>query len=63
MIQVATSTEKLLQFTKNGRRLGVLKSGLFGEYCWFVSTYDKGDPVLIERSTLHSSAQYQTYSH
>ena len=31
--------EGTLSVFKNGRRLGVIKDGLGGEYCWFVSVW------------------------
>ena len=36
---------------KNGRRLGVMKDGLSGEYCWF-ATISGSSTVRIERDTL-----------
>ena len=44
--------EGTLTVYKNGRRLGVMKSGLSGEYCWFVSMYEGDSTVSIERGTL-----------
>ena len=54
--------EGTLTVYKNGRRLGVMKSGLSGEYCWYtsmftrggtvVSLYDEDYTVSIERDTL-----------
>ena len=39
--------EGTLTVYKNGRRLGVMKDGLSGEYCWYTSIYSSG-----ERGTL-----------
>ena len=36
---------------KNNRRLGILKGGLSGEYCWFTTLYRRGINVRIKRST------------
>ena len=37
-----------LSVYQDGQRLGTLKDGLAGEYCWFVGFWSKGD-VSIER--------------
>ena len=40
-----------LSVFKDGRRLGVMKNGLDGEYCWFVTTYSNLDcTVNISKS-------------
>ena len=44
--------EGTLTVYKNRRRLGVMKSGLSGEYCWYTSMCDCGDTATIERGTL-----------
>jgi len=50
--------EGTLTVYQNGRRLGVMKSRLSGEYCWFTSITSSGDSygssstVSIERDTL-----------
>ena len=49
--------EGTLAVYKNGRRLGVMKSGLSGEYCWYASLGDNGDTVSIERGTLPERVQ------
>ena len=38
-----------LEVHKNGRRLGVMKTGLSGEYCWFSSMFSPGEAVSIKR--------------
>ena len=45
--------EGTLAVYKNRRRLGVTKSGLCGEYCWYTSMYYCHNTVSIERGTLH----------
>ena len=40
--------EGTLTVYKNNRRLGVLKDGLSGSYCWFVSV-STGDAISIKR--------------
>ena len=44
--------EGTLTLYKNGRRLGVMKSGLIGEYCWYTTIGFHGSTVSIERGTL-----------
>lgn len=44
--------EGTLTVYKNGRLLGVMKKGLFGEYCWYISMTSRGDTVSIKRGTL-----------
>ena len=44
--------EGTLAVYKNGRRLGVMKDGLSGEYCWFTSLLGCGCSVSVERGTL-----------
>jgi len=46
--------EGTLSVYKNRRRLGVMKSGLIGPYCWVVSLYRQGDLVSIKRGTIPS---------
>jgi len=47
--------EGTLSVYKNGRRLGVMKSGLIGPYCWVVSLYRQGDQLVsIKRGTIPS---------
>ena len=41
-----------LSLYKNGRRLGVMKSGLSGEYCWYTSMGGVDDTMAIERGAL-----------
>ena len=43
--------EGTLTVYKNGRKLGVMKSGLAGEYCWVASMYE-GNGVSIKRGTI-----------
>ena len=42
--------EGSLSVFKDGRRLGVMKEGLGGEYCWFVTTYS-ACTISIAKST------------
>ena len=42
--------EGTLAVYKNGVRLGILKEGLSGEYCWYTTLYDHST-VRIERGT------------
>jgi len=44
--------EGTLTVYKNGRKLGIMKSGLTGEYCWYTSMHSRGDTVSIERGAL-----------
>ena len=46
--------EGALTVYKNGRRLGQMKSGLAGEYCWgvYVGTYSPGKSVKICRGLI-----------
>jgi len=44
--------EGTLTVYRNGRRLGVVMSGLSGEYCWFTCMHNRGDTVSIERGAL-----------
>ena len=44
--------EGTLAVYKNGRRLGVMKNRLSGEYCWFTSLYRRDCSLSIERGTL-----------
>ena len=46
--------EGTLSVYKNGRKLGVMKSGLAGPYCWVASTY-RGSRVKIKRGTIPPS--------
>ena len=46
--------EGTLSVYKNGRKLGVMKRGLAGHYCWFVGMA-KGNKVTIKRETLPTS--------
>jgi len=46
--------EGSLSVYKNGRKLGVMKRGLAGPYCWVVSMYI-GDQVTIKRGTVPPS--------
>lgn len=43
--------EGTLSVYTNGRKLGVMKSGLVGPYCWMVSLF-KGEEVTIKRGTV-----------
>ena len=43
--------EGTLSVYKNGRKLGVMKSGLVGSYCWFASMH-RGSQVTIKRGTI-----------
>ena len=40
--------EGTLSVYQNGRRVGTLKDGLAGEYCWIAGVWDAGD-VSIQR--------------
>ena len=42
--------EGTLSVFKNGRHLGVMKDGLSGEYCWFVTAYKAGISVSRGRA-------------
>lgn len=44
--------EGTLTVYKNGRRLGVMKKGLAGEYCWYISMTSHGDTVSIDKGAL-----------
>lgn len=46
--------EGTLSFYNNGRKLGVMKKGLTGPYCWVVSFYS-GNQVTMKRGTIPSS--------
>ena len=46
--------EGTLSLYKNGRKLGVMKRGLTGPYCWVVSL-SEGVQVAIKRETLPPS--------
>ena len=46
--------EGTLSFYKNGRKLGVMKRGLAGHYCWVVSLR-RGSQVTIKRGTVPAS--------
>ena len=37
---------------KNGRRLGILKDGLAGEYCWVATMWIEGDSLRIKKGHL-----------
>ena len=37
---------------KNDELLGVMATGLTGEYCWAVSTYNTGDSMRIESAPI-----------
>lgn len=37
---------------KNGRRLGILKDGLAGEYCWVATMWMEGDSLRIKKGHL-----------
>ena len=41
-----------LSVYKNGRKLGVMKRRLVGQYCWVVSMYERGSQVTIKRGTV-----------
>ena len=47
--------EGTLSVYKNERKLGAMKSGLAGPYCWVVSMGEKGVSITIKRGTLPSS--------
>jgi hypothetical protein len=40
---------------KNERRLGVMKDGLSGEYCWMVYLQTKNCSIKIERAQVPAS--------
>ena len=46
--------EGSLYVYKNGRKLGVMKRGLAGQYCWVVSLYERAQ-VRIKRGTIPPS--------
>jgi len=46
--------EGSLSVYKNGQKLGVMKRGLAGQYCWVVSLYE-GAQVTIKRGTIPPS--------
>ena len=37
---------------KNGRRLGILKDGLTGEYCWTATLWSHGESVIIKKGII-----------
>lgn len=41
-----------LSVYRNGRRLGVMKDGLSGEYCWVSTLCHNGDSVRIEKGSI-----------
>ena len=43
--------EGTLTLYKNNRRLGVMKDGLSGSYCWYVSVWE-GAAITIKRGEL-----------
>ena len=43
--------EGTLSVYKDGRKLGVMKSGLAGQYCWVASMWN-GTSVSIKRGTI-----------
>lgn len=43
--------EGTLSVYKNGRKLGIMKRGLAGEYCWVVSVFPRVQ-VTIKRGTI-----------
>ena len=43
--------EGMLTVYRNGRRLGVMKNGLAGPYCWVISLLS-GTSVTIKRGTV-----------
>ena len=47
--------EGTLSMFKNGRRLGVMKTGLSGEYCWFVSVCSSCTISLLKGQVPNSS--------
>ena len=46
-----------LSVYKNGQRLGILKHGLFGEYCWVATMWKEGDSLRIERGSIPDSQE------
>ena len=46
--------EGTLSVYKNGRKLGVMKRGLAGPYCWVITLYD-GEQFSIKRGTIPPS--------
>jgi len=46
--------EGSLSIYKDGRKLGVMKYGLAGPYCWVVSMLDRDSQVTIKRGTIPS---------
>ena len=44
--------EGTLAVYKDGRKLGVMKSGLAGPYCWVVSMFHKDSQITIKRGTV-----------
>ena len=48
-------TEGTLTLCQDGRRLGVLKDGLGGEYCWIAKMSNKGNGVSIKKGSVPPS--------
>ena len=48
--------EGTLSVFKDGRRCGIMKSGLSGEYCWMLTLGDEvyEQTVCIERGLIHT---------
>ena len=44
--------EGTLSVYKNGRKLGIMKRGLAGPYCWVATMRDKNSQVTIKRGTI-----------
>ncbi|EJK59319.1 hypothetical protein THAOC_20475 [Thalassiosira oceanica] len=49
--------EGTLTVYKNNRRLGVMKDGLSGSYCWYAGVSQDGDTVAIIRAHLPTTAR------
>ena len=47
--------EGALSVYKNGRKLGVMKRGLTGHYCWVVAMIERGSQVTIKRGSVPPS--------
>ena len=41
-----------LSVYKNGRRLGILKDGLAGDYCWTATMWSHGESVIIKKGII-----------
>jgi len=49
--------EGTLSVYNNGRKLGIIKRGLAGQYCWAVSLYE-GEEIIIKRGTIQEAESF-----